>query len=126
MNLNKFKPHLLTALILAMGVSPLCAAEMTTGEKSSRIPAIMVRGLFDALSTPAEFYYTPLHESKEHPKLWPLTSVTRTGTNIFYRLGSAIYDVGFYPFAAPFVDEVPPLTEKMGLAADVWENEDEY
>jgi hypothetical protein len=119
MNLHKKKQYL-------MGASPLLAAEITTGEKSSRIPAIMVRGAFDILSSPAEFIYTPMHESERYPRLWPVTSLTRTATNIFYRIGSGIYDIAFYPFAAPFVEETPPLTEKLGLAPDVWQNEDEY
>jgi len=123
-----FKSKLILSfmVILLLLQSAASAAEMTTGEKSARIPSIMVRGAFDAITSPAEFYYTPLHESKEHPKLWPITSLTRTATNIFYRISSGVYDIAFYPFAAPFVDETPPLTEKMGLSADVWENENEY
>ena len=126
MSLNKKKRYGLTAFIFLMGVSPLFAAEMTMGEKSARIPSIMARGAVDAVCTPYEFIRTPMNESKEHPRLWPVTSVTRTATNVFYRLGSAIYDIAFYPFAAPFVDETPPLTEKLGLSANVFENEDEY
>ncbi|MBP9865176.1 MAG: hypothetical protein KBC91_02105 [Candidatus Omnitrophica bacterium] len=113
-------------VILLLFQSAANAAEMTAGEKSARIPAIMVRGAFDAITAPAEFFYTPKAESKEHPKLWPVTALPRTITNVSYRLTSALYDMAFYPFAAPFVDEAPPLTEKMGLSADVWENENEY
>jgi len=106
--------------------SYVSAQEKHPGNRLSRIPAIMVRGAFDILSSPAEFIYTPKHESERYPRLWPVTSLTKTATNIFYRIGSGVYDIAFYPFAAPFVEETPPLTEKMGLAQDVWQNEDEY
>jgi hypothetical protein len=122
----KSKPILFFMVTLLLLQCAANAAEMTTGEKSSRIPSILVRGAFDAITAPAEFLYTPKAESKEHPKLWPVTALPRTITNVSYRLTSALYDIAFYPFAAPFVDETPPLTEKMGLSADVWENENEY
>ena len=125
MNLHTKKQYLLTALILFMGCSPLFATEMTMGEKSARIPELMTRGVLAAVYTPYELIRTPTNERKEHPRLWPVTSVPRTITNIAYRLTSATYDIAFYPFAAPFVDETPPLTEKMGLSADIFENEDE-
>lgn len=126
MNSHLWKQTLALFVIFFMSAAPLFAAEMTTKEKASRIPSIMVRGAFDALTTPLEFIYTPKAEKKQYPRLWPLTSMTSTATHVFYRLSSAIYDIAFYPFAAPFVDETPPLTEKMGLSPDVWEMENEY
>ena len=142
----KLKQILFFMVVLLPLQSAASAAEMTTGEKSARIPAdthvsaqekhpgyrlsripsIMVRGAFGAITSPAEFIYTPKAESKERPRLWPVTALPRAVTNVGYRLTSAIYDIAFYPFAAPFVDETPPLTEKMGLSADVWETENEY
>ena len=122
----KFKQILFFMVVLLLLQSAAKAAEMTMGEKSARIPSILARGAFDAITAPAEFIYTPKAESKEHPRLWPVTALPRTVTNVAYRLTSAIYDIAFYPFAAPFVDETPPLTEKMGLSADVWETENEY
>jgi len=124
--MTKLKPvfFLMLGLMIFQGESQ--ASQLTTGEKVSRIPALMVRGLFDIASTPAELIRTPAVERKEHPKAWPLTVLPQTFTNIVTRVSSGGYDILFYPFAAPFVDETPPLTEKMGLAGDVWELEDEH
>lgn len=125
--MSKIKIAFFCLLWLAgSGMNHAQASEKTTGEKAARIPAIMVRGIWDFVSAPLEIIRTPVVESEHHPRLWPITFLPRAITNMAYRVNSAVYDIVFYPFAAPFVEETPPLTEKMGIAADVWQTEDDY
>ncbi len=125
--MSKFIKHTVFALCVLNVFQPASyAAELTPGQKASRIPAIMIRGIGNFVMTPLEIVRTPVAESKEHPRLWPVTFLPRAVRNMVYRACSGVYDIVFYPFAAPFVDEVPPLTEKMGIAEDIWEFEDDY
>ncbi len=94
--------------------------------QAAQIPQIMGRGLVNVVSSPFEAVRTPIVESGQHQYLWPFSFGFRAVRNFAYRLTSGIYDIGFYPLATPFLDETPPLTDKMGLSNYIWQNEDAY
>jgi len=93
---------------------------------AQNIPAVMVRGLGSIVCVPLELVRTPMAEAKEHSRLWPFTSAPRIFRNASYRLASGVYDAAFYPFAMPFIDEAPPLTERMGIANSILSAEDDF
>ncbi len=90
------------------------------------IPQIMGRGVLNLVSFPLEVVRTPAVETGAHHYLWIFSSVPRTFRNVIYRLSSGLYDIAFYPFATPFVEEAPPFTQKMGLSNYIWQNADDY
>ncbi len=90
------------------------------------IPAVMARGLSSLASAPLELIRSPMAESKEHPKIWPLTSGLRTLRNGFYRGISGIYDILFYPLAMPFIKEARPMTERLGISNSILSTVDDF
>ncbi|MCB9799892.1 MAG: hypothetical protein H6757_03955 [Candidatus Omnitrophica bacterium] len=94
--------------------------------KLSNIPKVYGRGLVNAVSIPLEALRTPYVEMKEHHWIWPFSFFPRTFRNVMFRTASVVNDLVFYPFTAGFVDEVPPMTEKIGISNYIWETEDEF
>lgn len=86
-----------------------------------RIAKIEGRAVLNLLGMPAELVRTPVEEARIHPRIWPLTMLPRTVTNIFIRSVSAVYDLVLTPFVQPFTDDTSPLTDAMGLPVYPWQ-----
>ncbi|MBU3758334.1 MAG: hypothetical protein FGM27_00165 [Candidatus Omnitrophica bacterium] len=86
-----------------------------------RMAQAEARGFLNVLGMPAELVRTPAEESAIHPRLWPVTAVPRTVTNIFTRAISAVYDIVLTPFVQPFSADLSPLTDAMGLSDYPWQ-----
>lgn len=84
---------------------------------------VLGRGLLNLVGLPAEIVYTPVRETKIHPKAWPVTFLPRFIMNVGSRAGSAAYDIVCYPWMAPHTDDLSPLTEFMDLPAYPWSKE---
>ena len=76
---------------------------------------VLGRGLGNILTLPFEIPRTIKSETEIHPKLWPVTFLPRTLTNLLLRAVSAVNDVIIYPFAVPFTDDISPMTESFDL-----------
>jgi len=91
------------------------AKRENSGNYFQKVGEVQGRALMSGLSFPSEVVLTPAREIKKHPKAWPFTVLPRMMMNMGVRITSAAYDAFFYPFVAPFTDDVTPLTENMGL-----------
>lgn len=109
-------------LFLFMMASPLYASLDGRTDKGpmARVGMVMGRGLLNLAGLPAEFFYTPVEEIKNHPKAWPFTFIPRTVTNIIFRAASAGNDIALFPWVVPFTDDISPWTEPMGLPEYPW------
>ncbi len=116
----------LAAVMLIIFGSLRSEAHAALAGGAQNIPAVMVRGLGSIVTMPLELFRTPVAEAKEHSRLWPFTSAPRIFRNAAYRLASGVYDTAFYPFVMPFIDEAPPLTERMGIANTILSAEDDF
>jgi|SRR3989338_5799047 len=83
----------------------------------------IVRGIGNAGGILTEFVSTARREQDAHSRLWPLTYGPRMFTNFFYRAASAINDIFFYPWSAPYLEDPGPITRPMGLPDYPWQKE---
>ena len=81
---------------------------------------VMERGLGNIGGMPFEISSTLVREYQMHRHAWPITYPLRLTTNSFYRMFSGINDTLLLPFAAPFLDDTPPLTKGLGLPTYPW------
>lgn len=84
---------------------------------------VLSRGVVNVVAFPFEIPRSIVHEAEMHPRLWPVTVVPRTATNIAIRASSAVNDIFFYPFVLPFTHDISPWTEHFGLPAYPWQTE---
>lgn len=105
-------------------VSDLHAAEVegqTTHGPLTRIAIVETRGISNFAAIPlVDFPRTVATEVRMHHWLWPVTFIPRFITNTLIRVASSVYDVAFYPWMAPFTDDISPITEPMGLPEYPW------
>ena len=103
--------------------SPLFAAEdgYSTQGPLGRMGAVMGRGVGNMVGLPFEIPRTLQQETEMHSRMWPLTFAPRLFTNIFTRGTSAANDIFFFPWAAPWMRDLSPLTKPMGLPEYPWE-----
>ncbi|HTL46782.1 MAG TPA: hypothetical protein VL688_01830 [Verrucomicrobiae bacterium] len=90
----------------------------------SRILAVEGRGALNIVGMPMELVRTPILESKNHHRMWPVTFWPRLITNIITRAASGIYDIVAAPFVLPFTDDITPFTDPMGLSDYPWQWDD--
>jgi hypothetical protein len=86
-----------------------------------RILIVEARGVSNIVGFPLEIIGTPYRESRNHRWVWPATMIPRLATNIAIRVGSGLYDMGFYPFYVFFTDDLTSLAEDMGLPEYPWQ-----
>lgn len=110
----------LVIITLAAG-NPVFAESTTSHGAVIRPWSAMGRGLANLAGLPAEIITTGLREGETHTRLWPVTYFPRLVGNLFTRAASGIYDIVFFPFYAPFTDDLSPLTEGMGLPEYPWQ-----
>ena len=105
--------------------SPLYASVdgRTTHGPLTRMAIVEGRGLVNLLALPlVDIPRTTVNEVRMHHWLWPATVVPRILTHLMIRVVSSIYDIAFYPWIAPFTDDISPLTEPMGLPEYPWQD----
>ncbi len=119
------KKLILAILFLFLASSSLYASLDGRTDKGpmARVGMVMGRGLLNVVGLPTEFVFTPANELSIHPKAWPLTVIPKTVTAVIFRVTSAFNDIFFFPWTAPFTDDLSPWTEPMGLPEYPWGRE---
>lgn len=84
---------------------------------------VMWRGIKNLATFPAEFVSTAKREKTIHPKAWPISFVPRSLANLGIRLASGANDILILPLAAPFVEDISPITSHMELPDYPWQSE---
>lgn len=93
----------------------------TTAFERSRM--VLSRGLTNMGSLSLELKRTAILEKENHTKVWPVSAPPRMLTNLFFRMASATHDTFFFPWYAPFTNDLSPWTEAMGLPEYPWEED---
>ena len=78
------------------------------------------RGLANLAASPLEISSSVIRETEMHSRLWPVTVIPRTVSNVIFRGTSAINDMLLLPWYAPFVEDTAPLTDGIGLPRYPW------
>ena len=91
----------------------------------ARVGIVIGRGLANLAGSPLELPRSIVKEVKMHPRLWPITFIPRVLSNIFIRGTSAANDIAFFPWVAPFTDDIASWAEQMGLPEYPWQWEED-
>ena len=84
---------------------------------------VIGRGLMNVAGLPMEIPLTLAREGEMRRWLWPASFLPRLVTHIVIRSASAVNDIFFFPFVAPFTDDLSPWTGPMGLPEYPWQFE---
>lgn len=117
---------ILSFLLLLMSARPLWALSKdgrTSMGPAARTGYVLMRGVGNAVGIPFELSGTLVREYRMHSRLWPFTWPPRFFTNVCVRAVSIVTDVVFFPFIAPFTDDLSPVTEAFDLPEYPWQNE---
>ena len=120
------KKTILLALFLLLAVQPAWALSpdgRTDMGPLARVGYVLMRGVGNAVGIPFEIPGTFVRESHMHPRLWPITGLPRLFTNAVVRVSSIANDIVFYPFIAPFTNDLSPHTEAFDLPEYPWQIE---
>ncbi len=113
---------MLMMTLLLSGPGSACAAMKEENPGTlKKIVRVQSRGLINVVSILLEPVTVFVTERRLHPKAWPVTYPFRFMTYGLYRLSSGANDFFLLPFAAPFTDDVRPLTAHMGLPDYSWQ-----
>ena len=111
-------------ILFLMAASKVYALEdgRTTHGPLTRILIVEGRGFANLIGEPlVDIPRTTFQEIRMHHWLWPFTSLPRNGLNFMVRVTSAVHDICFMPWIAPFTDDISPFTESMGLPEYPWQ-----
>ena len=95
----------------------------TTLGPLARVGYVMMRGAANAAGLPFEIPGTIVREYRMHSRLWPVTWMPRFFTNVCIRVSSITNDIVFFPFVAPFTNDLSPFTEAYDLPEYPWQSE---
>ena len=90
---------------------------------AARVGYVFMRGVVNFAGLPFEIPGTITREYRMHSRLWPLTGMPRFFSNVCIRFTSIINDVVFFPFEAPFTNDLSPFTEAYDLPEFPWQKE---
>lgn len=96
---------------------------ITDKKPLARSATVFGRGLVNLVTLPIEIPRSVHSETGVHSRLWPVTFLPRTATNLIYRATSAVNDIVFFPWVVLFTDHIAPWTKPMGLPDYPWQFE---